>query len=227
MLKKNMENMIYRSLHDPVWWLMAAFLAINLLSGCSVDQVHSTAHHSTVTLESGDLETYGVAFITPSTVTGQEEDKQTLAFIFAEVINQESPDIKVVPLAQTLSAINKAGLADNYKAMYIDYGDTGIFRQDILEKVGKATGVRYLAQLQLSDFSQESRGRFSAFGVRLLQTKEANIRVFLQIWDSVDGSIAWEGTEEVTYAWESGSAEPVTFRVIVEETAQNLISLLP
>jgi hypothetical protein len=206
---------------------MAAFLAINLLSGCSVDQVHSTAHHSTVTLESGDLESHGLAFITPSTVTGQEEDKQTLAFIFAEVINEERPDIQVVSLAQTLSAINKAGLADSYKAMYVDYGDTGIFRQDMLKKVGEATGVRYLAQLQLSDFIQQSRGRFSAFGVRLLQTKEANIRVFLQIWDSVDGSIAWEGTEEVTYAWESGTAEPVTFRVIVEETAQNLIGLLP
>ena len=213
--------------HHSMWWLMAAFLAINLLSGCAVDQIHSTAHHSNVTLESGDLETYGVAFITPSTVTGQEEDKQTLAFIFADVINEESPDIKVVSLAQTLSAINKAGLADSYKAMYIDYGDTGIFRQDILKKVGEATGVRYLAQLQLSDFVQQSRGRFSAFGLRLVQTKEANIRVFMQIWDSVDGSIVWEGTEEVTYAWESGSAEPVTFRIIVEETAQNLISLLP
>ena len=219
--------MIDYRFHHSMWWLMMAFLAINLVSGCAVDQVHSTAHHSTVTLKSGDLEAYGLAFITPSTVTGQEEDKQTLAFIFADVINEESPDIKVVSLAHTLSAINKAGLADSYKAMYDDYGDTGIFRQDILEKVGDATGVRYLAQLQLSDFAQQSRGRFSAFGVRLHQTKEASIRVFLQIWDSADGSIAWEGTEEVTYAWDSGSAEPVTFRIIVEETAQNLISLLP
>ena len=113
--------MIVCRFHHSMWWLMAAFLAINLLSGCAVDQVHSTAHHSNVTLKSGDLETYGVAFITPSTVTGQEEDKQTLAFIFADVINEESPDIKVVSLAQTLSAINKAGLADSYKAMYIDF----------------------------------------------------------------------------------------------------------
>jgi hypothetical protein len=219
--------MIDYRIQRSMWWLIIPFLATSLLSGCSVNQVHSTAHHSAISLKSGDLETYGLAFITPSTVTGQEEDKQTLAFIFAEVINKESPDIKVVSLAQTLSAINKAGFADNYKAMYVDYGDTGIFRQEILREVGKATGVRYLGHLQLSNFVQQSRGRFSAFGLRLLQTKEANIRVFFQIWDSVDGSIVWEGTEEVTYAWESGSAEPVTFRIIVEETAQNLISLLP
>ena len=216
----------YRIKHSK-WWLMIAFLAASLLSGCVSDQVHSTAHHSAMSLNKGDLETHGLAFITPSTVTGQEEDKQTLAFIFAEVMNEERPDIEVVSLPQTLSAINKAGFADNYKAMYADYGDTGIFRQDILKEVGKVTGVRYLAQLKLSNFSQYSRGRFSFLGLRLIQTKEASIRMFLQIWDSVDGSIVWEGTEEVTYAWDSGSAEPVTFRVIVEETAQNLVSLLP
>ena len=216
----------YRIKHSK-WWLMSAFLATSLLSGCVSDQVHSTAHHSAMSLNKGDLETHGLAFITPSTVTGQEEDKQTLAFIFAEVMNEERPDIEVVSLPQTLSAINKAGFADNYKAMYVDYGDTGIFRQDILKEVGKVTGVRYLAQLKLSNFSQYSRGRFSVLGLRLIQTKEASIRMFLQIWNSVDGSIVWEGTEEVTYAWDSGSAEPVTFRVIVEETAQNLVSLLP
>lgn len=219
--------MIDFRIKHSMWWLMIAFLAASLFSGCASDQVHSTAHHSAISLNNGDLETHGLAFITPSTVTGQEEDKQTLAFIFAEVMNEARPDIEIVPLPQTLSAINKAGFADNYKAMYVDYGDTGIFRQDILKEVGTVTGVRYLAQLKLSNFSQHSRGRFSALGLRLLQTKEANIRMFLQIWNSVDGSIVWEGTEEVTYAWDSGSAEPVTFRIIVEETAQNLVSLLP
>ena len=216
----------YRIQHS-MWWLIMAFLATSLLSGCASDQVHSTAHHSAMSTNNVDLVTHGLAFITPSTVTGQEEDKQTLAFIFAEIMNEERPDIKVVTLPQTLSAINKAGLADKYIAMYADYGDTGIFRKDMLEEVGKATGVRYLAQLKLSNFGQQSRGRFSALGIRMVQTKEASIRMFFQIWDSVDGSIVWEGTEEVTYAWESVSAEPVTFRIIVEETAQNLISLLP
>jgi hypothetical protein len=210
-----------------IWWLVIAFISTSLLSGCAKNQIHSTAHHTAISLNNGDLETYGLAFITPSTVTGQEEDKQTLAFIFSEVINEKRPDIKIVSLPHTLSAINKAGFTDNYKAMYVDYADTGIFRQDILKAVGKVTEVRYLAQLKLSNFSQHSNGRFSVFGLRLVQTKEANIRMFVQIWDSVDGSIVWEGTEEVNYAWDSSSAEPVTFRIIVEQTAQNLISLLP
>ena len=36
-----------------------------------------------------------------------------------------------------------------------------------------------------------------------MQTKQANIRIFFQIWDSKDGSIAWEGTEEMNYSWDT------------------------
>jgi len=202
-------------------------LTAGLLSACVSDQIHSTAHHSNLSLETGDLETYGLAFITPSTVTGQEEDKQTLAFVFADVIRKARPDIPVVALPETLSAVNKAGFAGDYKQMYMDYGDTGIFKFELLQEVGRVTGARYVAQLKLSDFSQGSKGRFSAFGLRLIQTQQANLRLFFQVWNTLDGTIAWEGTEEVTYTWDSGSEKPVTFRLIVEEAARELIGKLP
>lgn len=192
-----------------------------------MNQVHSSSHHSSISLATDDLETRGLAFITPSTVTGQEEDRQTLAFIFAEVIKEERPDIAVITLPETLSAVNSGGFAEEYKRMYDDYRDTGIFKRDILAMVGEVTGSRYLVQLKLADFSQKSKGRFSFLGVRLLQTQEATIRLFCQIWDSADGTIAWEGTEEVNYAWDTGTEKPVTFRVIVEETARNMVSDLP
>jgi hypothetical protein len=208
-------------------WLLLVALAATLCSGCASDQIHSSAHHSNIALQKGDLETSGLAFITPSTVTGQEEDKQALGFIFGEVMREMRPDIPLVSLPQTLSAINKAGIADSYKAMYADYGDTGIFRYDILKEIGKVTGARYLAQIKLSSFDQQSKGRFSALGLRIIQTQEANIRLFFQIWDSQNGAIVWEGTEEVTYSWDSSSEQPVTFRKIVEKTARNLISKLP
>jgi hypothetical protein len=207
--------------------LLYILLAASLLPGCSIDQVHSTADHEDFSLDKNDLETYGLAFITPSTVTGQEEDKQTLAFAFANVMQESRPDIRLLTLAETISAINVANMSEDYKLMYVDYRDTGVFKHDLLKKVGEVTGTRYLAQLKLSDFSQNSKARFNLFGFRLLQTKEANIRIFFQIWDSVDGTIAWEGTEEMSYSWDTGSEKPVTFRRIVEKTANNLITLLP
>lgn len=208
-------------------WFIYILLAAGMLSGCSIDQVHSTADHTDFSLDKNDLETYGLAFITPSTVTGQEEDKQTLAFAFAKVMQEQRPDIRVVTLPETISAINIADATADYKLMYVDYRDTGVFKRDLLKKVGDITGTRYLSQLKLSEFSQNSNDRFSLFGLRLLQTKEANIRMFFQIWDSSNGTIAWEGTEEMSYSWDTGSEKPVTFRTIVEKTAQNLVSRLP
>jgi hypothetical protein len=207
--------------------LQTMLLVVALLPGCSIDQVHSTADHNDFSLDKNDLETYGLAFITPSTVTGQEEDKQTLAFAFANAMHEARPDIRLVTLPETISAINIANITEDYKRMYVDYRDTGVFKRDLLMNVAKATGTRYLAQLKLSEFSQNSKQRLSIFGLRLLQTKEANIRLFLQIWDSADGTIAWEGTEEMSYSWDTGSEKPVTFSKIVEKTAQNLVSLLP
>jgi hypothetical protein len=208
-------------------WLSIFLVLAGFMSGCTFDQIHSKADHAEFSLQQGDLAKYGLAFVTPSTVTGQEEDKQTLAFTFAKTMRERRPDIRIVTLPETLSAINKADITESYKLLYVDYRDTGVFKRDLLKEVGQVTGTRFLAQLKLSNFSQGSNGRLSLFGLRILQTREANIRIFFQIWDSNDGSIAWEGTEEMNYAWDTGSEKPVTFKQIVAKAANNLIDLLP
>jgi hypothetical protein len=81
-------------------------------------------------------------------------------------------------------------------------------------------GTRYLAWRRLQ---QDIRERFSVLGVRLFQTLHANIRLYVQIWDAETGTIAWEGSEELSYAYDSSAEVPVTFRRVVEEAAQQLI----
>lgn len=207
--------------------LMIGALALCLLYGCITPQVHSTAQHQAISLTSNDLSHDGLAFITPSTVTGQEEEKQAVALSFAEVLKEERPEIRCVSLPETLSMINRAGLADDYKRMYADYRDTGIFHRDILHKVGEEIGTRYVAQLKLAGFSQGFKGRFSAFGMRLMGTKHTNIRLFLQIWDTTDGTIAWEGIQELNYAVDAVTEGTITLRTVVQEAARNLIARLP
>jgi len=208
-------------------WLALGIFAAGALAGCISPQVHSTVEHRAISLKPGDLRTHGLAFITPSTVTGQEEDKQTLALVFAAVVIEELPGVPCLTLPETLGAINKAGLAEEYKRMYADYRDTGIFARDILRKVGKVAGTRYLGQLKLAGFSQGSQGRWGLMGIRVLQTKQTNIRLFFQIWDSIDGTIAWEGVQELNYAYDTAAETPVTFKTVVEQTARNLIRRLP
>lgn len=180
-----------------------------------------------LSLTHADLRAGGLAFITPSTVTGQEEDRQGLALTFASVVRETRPELRCLSLSETLGAINKTGLSDDYKKLYEEYRSTGIMARNRLRAIGKATGVRFLAQLNLADFRQNTKERFGIFGIRVVQTKGATIRVFMQIWDSQDGSVAWEGTQELDYSDETLSERSVTFQTMSEETARNLVARLP
>lgn len=212
--------------------LLAVGLAL-LLTACAGPKPASppiiipTTQVLTINLRAEDLRLGGIAFITPTSVTGQEEDKQALALSFTEVLQNVRQDLRVVPLPQTLSAINRMGLTREYRQMFDDYRSAGIFDRETLQKVGRAAGVRYLAQLKLGALKQESRGRWGLLGVRVMETKTSTIRLFLQIWDTTDGSVAWEGAQESTVSHESMAEEYVSMKRIVEESARDLVIRLP
>lgn len=211
-----------KSLRSPGAALAALILA---LTGCS--QTYPTVQEHQIALRPGDLAASGLAFLTPSTVTGQEQEKQAVAFVFADIIKREKQGLRVVTLAETLGAINKAGLADDYKRMYDDYRDTGLLSREVLRRVGAATGARYLVQLKLQGFGQGSKERFGIFGIRIVETQYAHVRLFFQIWDSADGSVAWEAMQEMRVSHETVTEEPVMQRAVLERTAQDIIAKLP
>jgi hypothetical protein len=201
-----------------------------LLSACATPfsiQTKGSVQVSVLTLSRQSLEVHGLAFLTPSSVTGQEEDKQALALSFFEVLNAARPDIKAIALPVALTAINRAGLAGEYKHMLEDYRMTGLLDRDGIRRIGKVTGARYLAQLKLAGFHQESKNRWGTLGFRIFDTKLSTARLFLQIWDSSDGAIVWEGAVEQTAAYDSISEETVTFQSIIEQSARELVGRLP
>lgn len=197
------------------------------LSGCFSAQIFPTRHDNVISLRKGDLEAAGIAFITPSAATGQEEEKQAVALTFADILKKERPGIRVVTLAEALGAINKAGLAEAYRRMYDDYRYTGLFERDMLSRLGGITGTRYIAQLKLQRFGQGEKERFGALGFRIIETRYASLRLFFQIWDSRDGTIAWEGMQETHYAQDGFAEKAVSLHTVVEHTARDLISRLP
>lgn len=203
-------------------------LFIGMLGACSnKPQLHSSFQHRNTGLEAGQLEKHGMAFVTPATVTGQEEDKQTLALIFSEVVIQKMPKVRVVTLQETLSAVNRSGLTMEYKEMYQNYSKTGIFARESLQKVGEVAGARYVVQLNLADFGRRTEKRWGFSGIRVLATKTTHIRLFMQIWDSQEGNIVWEGGHELSHAYDTVKEKPVTFQKVVEEAATNLLKNLP
>ncbi|HXV08380.1 MAG TPA: hypothetical protein VD791_10155 [Burkholderiales bacterium] len=208
---------------------VAAMLALlPLLAACLMaNQRYSTPHTEDFGLAAGQLESGGLGFLTPSTVTGQEEDRQPLALVVADVLAEQRKEIRTVGLPETLSAVNRAGLTEAYKRMYQDYRDSGVFEPKVLRQVGDAVGVRYMVQLKMAGFRQDSRERFGLLGLSILQTQAANIRLFLQIWDTDDGSIVWEGNNELNRAFDTFSERSVSFDTVVRESASELVAKLP
>jgi hypothetical protein len=199
-----------------------------LLAGCAVtNQLHTTTQSLAIDLEPHVLQSTGIAFITPSSVTGQEEDRQALALAFTEALKRARPELSIVSLPQTLGAINRAGLASEYRQMFEDYRLTGIFSRETLLKVSRVTGARYLAQLKLGAFRQESKNRWGTMGIRLLETKTTSLRLYLQIWDGENGSVAWEGAQELMSSHESLKEDSISFKMAVEQSADALLKRLP
>jgi hypothetical protein len=104
---------------------------------------------------------------------------------------------------------------------------TGICFLLLLSGCTTGSQVHPTTLLKLAGFSQDMRERLSILGVRLFQTLHANIRLYMQIWDAETGTIAWEGSEEMSYAYDSSAELPVTFRRVVEDAALQLIQNLP
>ncbi len=208
--------------------MRALIAALVLLAGCSSGAVYyPTVQEQVISLRAGDLDAGGVAFITPSAVTGQEQEKEAVALTFTDVLKAQRPALRVSSLAQTLSAVNKAGLAETYKRMYEEYRDTGLFSSEALARVGAATGSRYVAQLKLQSFSQGAKNRLGILGLRIIDTHYADVRLFFTVWDSRDGSIAWEAMQELRVARESTTEEPLMLRKVLERSARELIARLP
>ncbi|MBU1237970.1 MAG: hypothetical protein KJ634_13735 [Gammaproteobacteria bacterium] len=207
-----------------------ASIAALVMGGCATQHSPQTAQSvqvSPLTLTRQNLESGGVAFLTPSSVTGQEEDRQALAMSFFEVLAVARPEMKLVSLPEALSAINRAGLAADYRRMIEDYRLTGLLGRDTLRQIGAATGTRYLMQLKLAGFAQQSKNRWGMLGFRIFDTQITNLRLFVQLWDGEDGAIVWEGAAETTSAYDSVSEETVTFRSAVERAAHELVRHLP
>jgi hypothetical protein len=207
--------------------MLAAITAATLCIGCTIPQTYHSTQHRTFTLGPDDLTWYGLAFITPSTVTGQEEEKQAVAMTFTQILSARRPDIPVRSLPETLSAVNKAGLEEQYTQMFEDYRNTSLFKVSSLKEVAHATRMRYLGQLKLSGFTQGTDGRLSIFGLRVINTKQASIRLFFQIWDATDGSIVWEGVDELQFSVDTPMENAVTLKAVLEQASMHLVDKLP
>jgi hypothetical protein len=205
-----------------------AIAATFTIAGCTfAPQRYTNPEIRANALVPGELRDGGLAILTPSSVTGQEEDRQTLAFLFTEALQKARPDLRLVPLPAVLSSVNSAGLVDVYQHLFQDYRLTGVFDREGLSRLSDATGARYLGQLKLARFEQGAKSRFGVLGLSILQTQFAHMRLFFQIWDAKTGAVVWEGIDELTISVETSRERAVTLQAAAQEAATDLAKRLP
>jgi hypothetical protein len=209
-------------------WLVMVPCALAWLAGCSIGgHTRSASKVSAPLIAPGLIEEHGLGFLTPTARIGREEDKHALALVFASTLSELRPGVRVVPLAQTLGAVNRAGLLRQYQKMYESFATTGVLERDTLAKLRGVTGVRYFCLLQLGEFVQPSASSSGPLPLAARGAPAAHIRLFVQIWDSIDGTIAWEGINEASHAAESPNGHSATFSTAVERAARDLVARLP
>jgi hypothetical protein len=205
--------------------VMPSILAV--LSGCAGSEpTRSASKVSAPLLTPGLLAEHGIGFLTPTAASSREEDRHALALVFGSVFSELRPEVRVVPLAQMLGAVNRAGMLRQYQRMYEGYAAAGVLERDALAKLRGVTGVRYFCLLQLGEFNQPTSAT-QVFPFPVRHSPPAHIRLFIQIWDSVDGTIAWEGINEISQVPQTGNAASANFSVVVERAARDLIGRLP
>ncbi|MGZ8393834.1 MAG: hypothetical protein ACXWWJ_03610 [Nitrospira sp.] len=136
----------------------------------------------------------------------------------SSVLDQRPTLILSLPVHDALNRINREGLTEEYAGMVSDYVRTGILNRAGLEKIGQAVHVAYVFQPSLASFSQSMSGRFSFFGLRVLQTRVTTLGMTLQLWDTRTGDIVWESSGEATLAGE----DVREFRIPFGEIARRL-----
>lgn len=209
-------------MHDTI--KIAVALSGFVLTGCGVtSQLHSELSYGGAPDRALALDEVGIGVLTPAAPTGQESDKQALGESLSAALESELGGMRVMRLPDMLSAINRAGLAGRYARALDDYENTGILDRDTLEAIGRASGVRYLAKLNLGGFNQSSDKRLAIAGIRMFDTWRAMIRVHLEVWDSQTGEIAWQGNDELVYAREGIKERPVTLRQVADVAARSLV----
>ncbi len=161
------------------------------------------------------------------TAPGDNNFRRVLADSFSKALLELRPDIPQIPPQEALSLINAADLADVYVQMLRDYDTSGILRKAGLQQISRALAARYLIQLNLIQYTQDSSNRFSVLGVRFVQTRSSTLKVFAQIWDGESGRIVWEGSAFVTLAGEDVREKPIPFEEVALRAWTELIKQIP
>ena len=196
---------------------VSLLLTLALVTGCLGSiygwQVRTTSTPLPPSFDPATLEQEPVAILGALAMAGLHGNEMPLDHLLGEVLSKVAPHIHVISSKHSMSQINQQGLAVEYTRMRVDAELSYVLDRESLRKIGSAIGARYVFQPRLAAFVQAMTDRwtFPGLGVLLMQTRSADLRVSLQLWDVNTGELLWVSMAEGTLQSEAASRDYVYF----------------
>ena len=183
--------------------LAVAFSAM-LSAGCStplhMSDDHVTSASRMKALDIRALTCEPVTALGVNAPAGIQGLTPTVAYALTTALSRTKPPVRAVPMPETLSRLADNDLTGEYADLLAGFGRTGILERERLTRIGAALGSRYVMQPGLAEFSVGLFDKFEIWGIKIIRTRIATLRLWLQIWEAPTGHLLWERTGELTIA---------------------------
>jgi hypothetical protein len=147
--------------------------------------------------------------------------------LLAKALHEHRKEIPITSPDRTISLINGHDLVKTYSLLMKEYLDTGILKKGPAAKIAKLTDSRYIMLPILVEHANHRDTRLSFFGLRIAETRESDLRLFLQIWDASTGQLVWQGTGSGTIASDNIFSIPVLTEEVARRIWGDLVTKIP
>ncbi|HJT19848.1 MAG TPA: hypothetical protein VJ746_05235 [Nitrospira sp.] len=208
------------------WLIVGCLLGTGCASSIYGWQVRTGSTAFSPSFNPGILGQEPVAVLGALTMPGLRGNEVGMDFMLGDVLHKVAPQIQIVSPQHAISQINQQGLTAEYTQMRADAEQSHILNRDSLQKIGTAIGARFVFQPRLAAFTQTmyDRWTFPAFGVVISQTRQSNLRMSVQLWDTKTGELLWASMAEGTMQSEAFAKDPVYMEDAVRVTLGSMIS---
>jgi len=169
----------------------------------------------------------GKVLILPTIGESQAAYKAIVGAILVDTLQELRKEIPITPPDQVISLVNAMDKTEIYSEIMKEYLAIGILRKGPAAKIGQLTKCRYLMLPVLVEHETHRDTRLSFFGLKVAETREADLRLFLQIWDSTTGELVWQGTGSATIATDNILSVPVLTEELARRVWRDLVTKIP
>lgn len=154
------------------------------------------------------LESKACVFLAQVSI-GQEQYSKSASNSLARVLKDNSNDLNVLSFSELVNEISEKEIYEEYSETNSFYKKNGMLRKSDLQIIGEKLDLDYFIVPIVLDIKRWDVNRFSAVGVKLLNTQKICVIVTMEIWNR-EGVNLFSATSDITIADERIKEHPIS-----------------